>query len=156
METIRSSVVVDLPPDEAFSAFVERFDEWWPQAYTFSKESLQTIGIEAREGGFCYEIGPFGFRCDWGRVLEWSPPSKLRFAWHISPNSAPDPDPEHASKVYVTFSPKEGNQNQTLVELEHSAIERHGEGGAQYREELASEYGWPYLLSAFQQRARAA
>jgi len=81
----------------------------------------------------------------------WNPPHDLQFTWQISPSSAPDPNPAHASEVQVRFI--EGEEGHTLVEVEHKHIERHGEGSARYREEMASEYGWPYLLAQFQKAA---
>ena len=34
---------VSLPPAEAWRVFVERFADWWPQAYTFSQDALAHI-----------------------------------------------------------------------------------------------------------------
>jgi len=154
VEPIRISVQVNTSLKEAFAAFTEEFGCWWPSAYTLSKETLDTVGIEPREGGFCYEIGPHGFRCDWGRVKTWNPPHSIAFLWQVSPNSAPDPNPDHASEVQVRFTPlKDG---QTLVELDHVNMERHGEGSSEYREEFASEYGWSYLLLQYQAHVNGA
>ena len=154
MEPVRSSVQLNTSLNEAFAAFTDRFGSWWPNAYTLSKETLDTVGIEPREGGFCYEIGPHGFRCDWGRVKAWNPPHNLEFLWQVSPSSAPDPNPDHASEVQVRFSALQSGL--TLVELVHSNFERHGEGSREYREEFASEYGWSYLLREFQEHANGA
>ena len=38
---------VEVSPAEAFAAFVDRFGEWWPREFTWAKESLAEIGIEA-------------------------------------------------------------------------------------------------------------
>lgn len=147
-ESIKCCVTVNTSAKEAFIAFTEKFSTWWPSAYTLSKETLQNIGFEPKEGGACYEIGLHGFRCDWGRVTVWEPPHQLRFTWQVSPKSTPEPNPALASEVRVSFT--ETAPSVTRVDIEHHNIERHGEGSAQYREELASEYGWPYLIGQYQ------
>lgn len=146
-EPIRCSVTVNASAKEAFTTFTDEFSTWWPSAFTFSKGVLQDIGFEPKEGGACFEIGPHGFRCDWGRVTTWEPPDQLTIAWQVSPKSAPDPNPDHASEVRIRFT--ETGPATTLVEVEHTDIDRHGEGSAQYREELASEYGWPFLINQY-------
>ncbi len=133
--------------EEAFNAFVTDFQKWWPQAYSLSRECLACIGIEPKVGGMCYEIGPYGFRCDWGRVLTWQPPAILVFTWQITAHRVPEPNPALVSEVSVSFA--EVETGQTQVKLEHKHLCRHGEGSDAYREELASEYGWPYILGEF-------
>ncbi|MFL0800385.1 MAG: SRPBCC family protein [Agarilytica sp.] len=148
IEPINASINVNVAPGDAFIAFTEHFQSWWPMAYTLSKEVLSEIGIEPSEGGFCFEKGPHGFRCDWGRVLQWSPAEALRFTWQLDANSAPQPNPDMASEVSVHFNKNEDGT--TRVALDHENLERHGACAAQYRDELASEYGWPYLLQQYQ------
>ncbi len=148
LEPIDVSVNINANQSDAFIAFTEYFQTWWPKGYTLSKDALSEIGIEPSEGGFCFEIGPHGFRCDWGRVLEWNPAEILRFTWQLGANSAPQPNPDMASEVHVDF--KKNQDGSTSVTLAHECIERHGEGAVQYRDELASEYGWPYLIKQYQ------
>lgn len=68
---VSQSVHVPLHPDRAFALFAEQLGHWWPQEYTWSRKVLELIGIEPRVDGLCFEHGPHGFRCDWGRVLAW-------------------------------------------------------------------------------------
>jgi hypothetical protein len=42
----------------------------------------------------------------------------------------------------------EGN-SRTRVIIEHTGFENHGEGAEQYRQEMASEYGWPFILARY-------
>lgn len=142
-ESIRHVVTVAAAPERAFALFTEELTSWWPREYTWGQEALAGIRIEPREGGACVEEGPEGFRCDWGRVLACEPPRRLLFTWQIAPDRTPQPDPARASEVEVRF---EAVEEGTLVELEHRAFERHGEGGEGYRAGLASEQGWPYML----------
>lgn len=98
MESIRCAIDVALSTERAFAFFTEHFAMWWPHDYTWGREVLEDIGIEPREGGLCYERGPYGFRCDWGRVLSWESPHRLVLAWQISPRHEPEPNPAKAKK----------------------------------------------------------
>lgn len=150
-QSVRCAVAVPLAPDRAFALFTDGLGTWWPSEYTWSGDVLDTIGIEAGEGGMCFELGPHGFRCDWGRVLAWEPAERLVITWQISPRREPVPDPAKASEIEVRFAAGDGGG--TRVELEHRAFERHGEETAGYRDALASPQGWPYILDRY---ARAA
>lgn len=143
---VRSSVHVPVSAEEAFRVFTEAFGSWWPAAYTWSGEALEAIAIEGGAGGRCFERGPQGFECDWGRVLAWDPPRRVTFAWQISPTRVPEPDPSRASEVDVTFRDGDGG---TTVELVHRGFGHHGEGAAGYRDAMGSEHGWPLILERF-------
>lgn len=145
--TIQRQTTVKASPDRAFEIFVKQFAAWWPPEYTWSQETLQTIGIEPRKNGLCFEHGPHGFRCDWGRVLVWEPPHRIVFSWQISPERVPEPNPDKASKVDIRFTAEADGT--TRLDLEHRGFERHGEHGDSYRAGLASEQGWSYILQRF-------
>ena len=98
-------------------------------------------------GEWRFERGPHGFRCDWGRIVEWDPPGKLALTWHIGPKSVPQPNPEHASTVAVTFASR--GESLTSVRIEHGDFARHGDDAVECRNAMASEYGWPYLLQRY-------
>lgn len=142
----RTFVMVPVSVHDAFQQFVERFSEWWPVEYTWSGRVLEFIGIDPHEGGKCYELGPDGFRLDWGRVVAWHAPLHLGFTWQISPTRVPEPDPARASRVDVRFYPEEDGAR---IELLHSRFAQHGEGWQQYRDAMGSEHGWPYILERF-------
>jgi uncharacterized protein YndB with AHSA1/START domain len=141
------AIAVPLPPGAAFRRFTEEMGAWWPPEYTWAQQTLDTIVVEPREGGRCYERGPHGFSCDWGRVVECEPPQRLLFTWQISPQRVPQPDPDRASVVEVRFSAD--GDSATRVELEHRDFERHGEGAESYRAAMDSPQGWPLLLERF-------
>ena len=135
-------------PAQAFELFFEGFGEWWPAAYAYAGETgLQRITLGARAGDFCHEIGPDGFRVDWGRLTEVDRPTRLKFLWQIAPDRTPSPDPKAASEVEVVFesAPAGG----TRLRLTHGRFERHGEGAAAYRDQMAADEGWPYILERF-------
>jgi len=149
MEEIRKEFEMNLSKEKAFQNFIYRLNEWWPKEFTWSGKALQEIYIEQQENGHCIEIGPHDFRCDWGRVLTWNPPDKITFTWQIGPNREPQPDPEKASKVKIIFESKEPDK--TLVRVEHSGFENHGEGAEDYRKAMDSVYGWDYILNCYKQ-----
>lgn len=151
--SIRRTLTVRVPADRAFTAFVEEFANWWPPEYTWAQESLETIAIERREGGRCFERGPHGFHSDWGRVLAYEPPregsGRLIISWQVGPTREPVPAPERASEVEVRF--EEEGPSSTRVEFEHRGFSRHGPGGADYRVAMDSpDWGWTYILDRYE------
>lgn len=147
IESVTSEVTVPLSRKDAFELFTSRFGHWWPRDYSYSREVLDAIVFGEDQGEWCYERGPNGFRCDWGRIVEWGPPAKIAFTWQIGPKSIPQPNPNNASLITVRFA--ERSVGQTSVTVEHGDFARHGEGAAQYRAEMASEYGWPFVLQQY-------
>jgi uncharacterized protein YndB with AHSA1/START domain len=103
-EPIRLALTVPVPVESAFTTFVD-LTRWWPREYTWAADVLEDIGIEPRQGGHCFERGPYGFTCHWGRVLAWEPPTRLVFIWQIAPDRVPEPNPAKASEVEVRFQP---------------------------------------------------
>lgn len=149
MEPIELSLTVAALPDRAFDLFQARFGEWWPADHTYCGQGDLTpdfIGIGETEGAMCSEIGPHGFRVDWGRTLTFHPGRHLAFLWQIGPDSAPQPNPDLASIVELRFAPA---GEATSVTFTHRAFERHGEGADDYRAEMAGEHGWPLLLERY-------
>jgi uncharacterized protein YndB with AHSA1/START domain len=148
-EPIRHSVTVGVPGEQAFAAFAD-LARWWPREYTWAADTLEDIGLHPNEGGFCFERGPHGFTCHWGRVLVWDPPTRLVFAWQIAPDRAPEPNPAKASEVEVRFDPSDpSDPSGTRVDLEHRAFPRHGAAADTYRQGLASPQGWPRILARY-------
>ena len=130
----------------AFRKFIQEFNEWWPKAYTWSQDKLFEIRIEGRKDGLCTEIGPYGFRCDWGRVTELAENERIQLKWQISPKREPVPDPDKASDIEILFS-EEGEY--TKVRFLHQNFQKHGEGAAYYYEMMNSEQGWTYILNTY-------
>ncbi len=150
---IEETVTVGVPPDRAFTLFTAGFGRWWPAEYTYSgPEGLQSIALGAAPRDFCFELGPDGFRVDWGRTIAVEPGRRFLFLWQIGPDRAPQPDPQKASQVEVTFHPDADNG--AKVRVTHSGFERHGEGGDDYRRGMASDDGWRKILDAFADFAR--
>ena len=146
-DTIHQTLSAPVPAEHAFEVFTNGLDSWWPHEFTWSGDVLETIAIEPREGGRCFERGPHGFEVDWGRVLVWEPPHRLVITWQISPQREPQPDPDKASKVDVRFEQEDNKR--TRVIFEHRGLARHGGDSQAYREALASPQGWPYILENY-------
>ncbi len=146
-DTIHRTLRVDVTAAHAFAVFTGGLATWWPPEYTWAGEVLDTIAIEPRQGGRCFERGPYGFQCDWGRVLVWDPPHKLVFTWQISPRREPQPDPAKASEVEVRFIAEAAST--TRVEFEHRNLACHGEEAEAYRAALDSPEGWTYILDRY-------
>jgi hypothetical protein len=86
-KTISETVRVSVTPERAFQAFAD-LQSWWPREYTWSRDVLEKIALEPREGGRLYEIGPHGFHCDFGRVLAWEPRrARLRAGLALHPRA---------------------------------------------------------------------
>ncbi|HEX2193481.1 MAG TPA: SRPBCC domain-containing protein, partial [Candidatus Limnocylindria bacterium] len=102
---LRHEITVDAPPADAFAAFGEGINSWWPRDYTWSGRLLERVAIDPWIGGFCHEIGSGGMRLDWGRVSAWEPPRRVAFSWQVGPDRVPEVSPARASQVDVRFDP---------------------------------------------------
>ena len=149
---VRKSVRVQATVERAFSVFVEQMETWWPASHHIGDTPFEAIFVEPRVGGRWYERNAAGAQCEWGTVLAWDPPHKVRFSWHLGPgHDSPDwkfdPDMARASEVEIRFTP--AGQGATLVELEHSKLERHGEGYQELRALFERPTAWMGILECF-------
>jgi uncharacterized protein YndB with AHSA1/START domain len=147
MDPVTAGVTVELPRARAFDLFTQGMGSWWPREFSWARQSLERIGVEPRDGGLAYEIGPHGFLVNWGRITTWEPPDRFVLAWQIAPDRSPQPDPSQASEVEVRFSDSGGGA--TRVEVEHRCWDRHGEGAREYRDGFEQAGAWPHVLERF-------
>lgn len=145
---IKQHFPVPAPAGEAFEVFTQKLNSWWPKEYTWAGEGLEKMAIEPGKNGRCFERGPHGFECDWGRVVEWDPPHRIVLTWQIGPDRVPQPNPEKASEIEVLF---EEDNSATQVTFIHRNFENHGESAGTYKEALASPKGWPYILGNYKE-----
>jgi uncharacterized protein YndB with AHSA1/START domain len=146
IDSIQYTEIVDGSPEIAFSAFVERFADWWPAVYTFAGENVQYIGIEPRAGGRCIEQDNDGNELVWGEVLVFEPPDQITFTWWIQPDRTIVENPDNASEIEVRFIDERAL---TRVEFEHRHLSRHGGSWEMMRDAMASRQGWPMLLQVY-------
>jgi uncharacterized protein YndB with AHSA1/START domain len=148
---VRKSVRVAASVERAFSVFVEQMETWWPATHHIGSTPFEAIFVEPRAGGRWYERNANGETCEWGTVLKWEPPHCVAFSWHVGPgHDSPDwtfdPDMAKASEVEIRFM---ADGLGTLVELEHSKLERHGEGYEQLRAIFDGPGAWEWILAEY-------
>lgn len=147
----RYSFSVPLDPEAAFELFTEGFDRWWPKERVHISEGpCAAVTLEPVVGGRWYERAEDGSECDWGFVRALDRPGRILMAWHLDPEWKFNPDPGKATEVEVTFD-AEGDG--TLVTLEHRGFEVHGAPGAEMRDAVSSEGGWPEHLEHYRRAA---
>jgi uncharacterized protein YndB with AHSA1/START domain len=145
--TVRAQVVVDAPPERAFSVFTEGFGRFKPPEHNLLAVEIAETIFEPHVGGYLYDRGVDGSECRWARVLAYEPPHRVVLSWDISPQWQVETDPEKSSEWEVRFVAEAPDR--TRVELEHRNLERHGEGWEAEREGVAGEGGWPLYLQRF-------
>jgi uncharacterized protein YndB with AHSA1/START domain len=94
--------------------------------------------FEPRVGGRIIERARDGAEHDWGRVLDWQPPTTLRYLWHLFF------DATEATEVEVTFTPRSGR---TAVRLEQRGWERRAAAGPPRRAKTGQ--AWERITAAF-------
>jgi hypothetical protein len=76
---------------------------------------------------------------------------RVTLSWHLGPDWKFNPDLAKASEVEIRFTAEQPST--TLIELEHSAIERHGEGYERLRTMLDGPDAWFNALAEFAKQA---
>src|ERR671915_2040001 len=124
--SVRTQVVVEAPIERAFRVFTEDFDKVKPREHNLLGVDIAETVLEPRAGGRIYDRGVDGSECQWARVLAYEPPDRVVFSWDISAQWQIEADHEKTSEVEVRFIAE--TPDRTRVELEHRALDRHGDG----------------------------
>ena len=140
---VRKSLVVSADLDRSFKVFTSRIGAWWPRSHSIGTAPQADVIIEPRPGGRWYERGQDGSECEWGKVLQWEPPSRLILAWQI--DGGWKYDPACVTEIEINFTALEAMQ--TRVDFEHRHLERLGERATAVRDMLNS--GWPGILELY-------
>jgi uncharacterized protein YndB with AHSA1/START domain len=149
-QIVRKSVLVEAPQEHAFDVFTAGFSTWWPlETHHIGTASAVEAVLEPRAGGRWFERGEDGSECDWGRVLDWDPPTRIRLAWMLSAQW--QFDESRATEIEVRFVAE--GPSATRVELAHSGFDRI-EGGAEIRAAVGGDGGWGSLLVAYAEAAK--
>jgi len=136
---IRRSLIVSWDQTAAFRRFTQDFGSWWPwRTHSVGGPHVARLVFECRTGGLIFEEHADGRRFQWGRVLEWEPPRRLKFSWH------PAREPSTAQEVEVRFLP-EGSG--TRVELVSDHWENWGRNAQRARK--GYDMGWAYVLNVW-------
>jgi uncharacterized protein YndB with AHSA1/START domain len=128
---------VAVGPAHAFEVWTRRPATWWPASHTVSKDP-SAITFEPRAGGRIVERAPGGEEHQWGTVLDWQPPRRLRYAWQLFF------DPGEATEIEITFTPVGGG---TAVRLEQRGWDRLGPAGPPRRSKTADV--WAVVTAAY-------
>ena len=149
------SVLVKVPPPEAFRVFTEEIDAWWRAGLRYRiGRQRSVVHLEPRLGGRLFEsfeTRSGGHVKETGRVICWEPPSRLVLEWRAV-NFAPD----EKTEVEVSFA---ASPSGTLVTVEHrgwSKIRpdhpvRHGQDAAAFLRGMGM--WWGDLMSSLRERA---
>jgi uncharacterized protein YndB with AHSA1/START domain len=149
---VRKSVTVAAPLAVAFEVFTAQIEAWWPMAsHHIGEADCAAVVIEPRAGGRWFERGVDGSECDWGRVLLWDAPNRVRLVWQLSAQFKYDRSIE--TEVDVRFTALDANT--TRVELEHRGLDAYGADAATMREVFDSPTGWNGMLEHYAQVAGA-
>jgi uncharacterized protein YndB with AHSA1/START domain len=144
IEPLRLSFVVACPPDHAFATWTRKASSWWPVEHTVSHEPGAEIIFEPLAGGRIFERTADGSEIEWGRVVEWDPPHRLRYLWHIAT------DTDNATDVEIVF--RELPDSSTQVVIEHGGWDRLGETAQAWRD--ANRGGWDGVLPSYMEGCR--
>jgi len=115
---------VAAPRPHAFETWTSRCALWWPKTHTISGDPA-AITVEPRPGGRIFEQAGDGAEHEWGEVLDWEPPGRVRYLWHLFFDRA------EATEVEITFTARD---ERTLVRIEQTGWDRLGPAGAPRRE----------------------
>jgi uncharacterized protein YndB with AHSA1/START domain len=156
MDEARVSILVHVPPADAFRIFTEQIDQWWihGRKYRVGGPGRSMLKMECQAGGRLLETvtNPDGSRVlQTGTVTIWEPPERLVFNWQ-----AVNFRPDEVTEVEVRFAPSPSG---TMVSVAHrgwSKIRpdhpvRHGEAAAQFLATMGS--WWADLMVSLRERA---
>jgi len=144
--SVLKTITVRASQERAFTVFATKMGTWWPVDHHIGDADFAEIVIEPHAGGRWFERGQDGVECDWGRVLAYDPHDRFVLAWHLQGDWNYDPAPARSSEIEVRFIPDGAT---TRVELEHRALERHGDSGEDILASVSSDNGWMLGLRAF-------
>ena len=144
IDPIRLSFTLACSAEHAFDTWTLRATSWWPAEHTVSHEPDARIVFEPHVGGRIYERTARGTEIEWGQIIEWERPRRLRYLWHIAT------DPVNATDVAIVF--RLMSDASTRIEIEHGGWDRLGDLGRAWRN--ANHAGWDGTLPAFQNAIR--
>ena len=145
--TVNKAVVVNVPIDEAFRGFTDRFGDFKPAEHNLLSSPITETVFEGRVGGHIYDRAEDGSECHWARILIFEPPTRVVFSWDIGPTWQLETNHDNTSEVEVRFTPE--GRGVTRIDLEHRGFDRQGAGGEAMRIAVESPNGWGGILQLF-------
>ncbi len=155
----RVSVLVKVPPAEAFRVFTEEIDSWWRAGLKYRiGRRRSVVCLEPKLGGRLFESfetssGSSKLR-ETGRVKCWEPPSLLVLEWRAVNFAA-----HEQTEVEVRFEPSPSGTLVTVTHRGWSRIRadhpaRHGEAAPQFIRSMG--WWWGDLMSSLRERVSGA
>jgi uncharacterized protein YndB with AHSA1/START domain len=142
---VQRSISVSWDPETSFRRFTADFARWWPRkTHSIGGPKVKDVVFEGRVGGRIFEEHSDGRRFQWGQVLEWDPPRRVKFTFH------PSRDPSTAQEVELRFVP---DGSGTRLELVATNWEKWGAKAAKARK--GYDVGWMYVLHIWAERRTA-
>jgi uncharacterized protein YndB with AHSA1/START domain len=136
---IKRSIAVSWDQQTAFNRFTAEFASWWPsRSHSIGGERVRRVVFETHVGGSIYEQHQDGRRFQWGKIVEWEPPRRVKFTWH------PSRDPSTAQDVEIEFLAEDSG---TRLELTSNGWERWGRRARIARR--GYDKGWGYILNVW-------
>lgn len=152
----RVTVLVEVPQEDAFRVFTEQIDQWWRRGRRYRQgRTLSLMYLEPFVGGRLFErIETDGGEvvAETGRVLVWSPPSKLVLEWR-----ATNFQRDERTEVEVEFEPVPAGTQVTLTHRGWSRIRsdhpvRHGQAPQPFLRTMGM--WWGALLTSYRMLIR--
>ena len=113
-DPIEKTLIVPLPPADAFDLFTADMDAWWPKASHSITGAKAKIRFPTHKDGEIVEEGDDGSIAVWGKLIAYDPGKYLAFTWH------PGRSDKEATVVTVTFTQTE---NGTRCDLTHGGFD---------------------------------
>jgi hypothetical protein len=104
---ITHSVLLACSVERAFELFTVHASAWWPATRRHTPDAASHIVLEPL--GRFYERATDGREVDLGRVVEWSPPRRLRLDFYVGTG------PDLPTDVLVDFAPEGEGARVTVV-----------------------------------------
>lgn len=150
------SVLVRVPPEQAFRIFTEEIDGWWRSGLRYRiGRDRSVVHLEPKLGGRLFETFrvPSGAETvrETGVVTSWEPPARLVLEWR-----AVNFHPDEKTEVEVLFEPTRSGTNVTVIHRGWAKIRtdhpaRHGADPSAFTRSLAA--WWGGLMSSLRIRA---
>ncbi len=133
MDPLVVEVVVATSPRHAFDIWTTQLGTWWPASHTIT--GSREIVMEPFAGGRIFERSADGVEHEWGEVVAWEPPLRLRCLWQLFF------DRSEATNLEVTFHETASG---TRVVIRQEGWERLGDAGAERRSR--THVAWSTIL----------
>lgn len=139
IEPIRLSLELPCSASHAFETWTTRATSWWPPSHKTSGDPEARVIFEARVGGRIFERTRDGREVDWGEILEWRPPRRLCYLWHLATDRA------NATQVTIEFTAL--GPDRVRLDITHDGWDRLADLGPSWRQRNTG--GWSGVLPVY-------